>query len=119
MFKVIIEHFAWESVEFEEWKSTISSLTSMEYTEETKDLDYMSRELERCWPWPEKVQYFYDIDNRETIILSFNTSKEWDDCRNTPEFQDALDFDSLDFFVYLNVEFCKITKTIVKGNPPV
>lgn len=119
MLKVIINCEAWDSAEFEEWKSTIGSLSAMDITEDTKNLDFMSQQLERCWPWPESIEYLYDASNRETIVLTFNSSNDWDECRNAPEFKEALDFDSLDFFTYLNVRICKVIKMVTKGSPSI
>jgi hypothetical protein len=117
MLKVIINCEAWDSAEYEEWKSSIGCLTAMDITEETKNLDNMSKKLERCWPWPESVEYLYDTNNRETIILTFNSTNDWDECKNSPEFEETFDFESLDFFTYLNVEICKVEKTVTKGSP--
>lgn len=118
MFKVIIQYDAWDSIDFRDWKSTISSLTSMDFASGTENLDTMDRKLVRCWPWPESIEYQYDVDNQETIILAFNSASDWDECRGTPEFQDALDFESLEFFTYLNVELCKVVKKITKWPIP-
>lgn len=117
MLKVIINYEAWESVELKEWKTTIAYLTSMSFIEGSEDLNYMDRQMERCWPWPESIGYLYDVNNNETIILRFNSVNDWEECKNTPEFKGALDFDHLEFFTYLNVDICKVVKNVTKGSP--
>lgn len=87
---------------------------SVEAIEDTNQPDFIDRKIKRCWPWPEMINYFYDVDNSEIIMLEFNSSGDWEDCKKTPEFQGAFDFDNLDFFYYLNVDFCNVIRTITK-----
>jgi len=119
MYKINIENFAWDSKEYDDWRTTIASLASVEVTESTKYLSYMEWEYVNSWPWQVDVAYLYDVSKFETIVLTFKSKDDWDECRKTPEFEDALDFDNLDFFEYLNVEICKVTKIITKGYRPI
>jgi hypothetical protein len=68
----------------------------------------------REWPWPEKIDYLYSVDNRETIVLTFKSKKDWKECQSNPEFSDVFDFESLDIFVYLTVSFAEKIITIGK-----
>lgn len=100
MYKVIIEYFAWPSSRFDIWHRSIEDLMLEEE---------MDGEWQRVWPWPEKIDFLYTVSKRETIILTFKSKEDWDECRKDTDYEDIFNFKSLNFFEYLFVSFAKTT----------